>query len=184
MSPFYTANGDDGFTGLLGEGRIAKNAPRIEAIGTLDEATAAIGLARSLSKSDPVRSLLIHLQRDLYHIMAEVAATPENASRFRRIQEEQVEWLEQQTETISQSISIPKEFILPGDSPAGGALSLARAIVRRAERRVVALFHEGDIENLELVRYLNRLSSLLFLLELFEISLDKPDSPTLAKEVS
>lgn len=182
MSPFFTGNGDDGFTGLLGEGRIAKNAPRMEAIGTLDEASAAIGLARALSKSDRVQSLLIKIQRDLYHIMAEVAATPENASRFRSIQSQQVKWLEEQTEDVGKQVSIPQEFILPGDTPSSGSLSLARTIVRRAERRIVALLQEGEIENIDLVRYLNRLSSLLFILELFETSLEKPDSPTLARE--
>jgi cob(I)alamin adenosyltransferase len=93
-----------------------------------------------------------------------------------------VTWLEEQTDRISQFIEIPKEFIVPGDSPAGAAFALARTIVRRAERQTAALVHEGIVENQELLHYLNRLSSLCFVLELFENQAYGKDKPTLARE--
>jgi len=165
--PFYTSKGDDGTTGLLGEGRLPKFHPRMETLGALDESTATLGLARAAAREPRSGPVLLEAQRDLYRLMAEVAATPENAAQF-RFETGRVHWLEEQTEALSQLVEMPKEFILPGDSPAGAALSLARAVVRRAERRVVELFDRKEITNPDLQRYLNRLSSLLFVLELLE----------------
>ncbi len=165
---FYTTKGDDGTTSLLGEGRVTKYHARIEAVGTLDESTAALGLARAQCVDPRSGDIILEAQRDLYKIMAEVAATPENAERFRMIDSSRVTWLEEQTDAISEIVEMPKEFILPGDSLAGAALSLARAIVRRAERRVVELHDEQEVSNPDLQRYLNRLSSLCFVLELLE----------------
>jgi cob(I)alamin adenosyltransferase len=165
---FYTAKGDDGTTGLLGEGRVPKYHARMEALGALDEASAALGLARAQAAAAETPGILLEIQRDLYKFMAEVAATPANAERFRAIDKARVHWLEEQTEAVSRRVQAPREFILPGDTPGGAALSLARAVVRRAERRVVALFDNGEISNSDLQRYLNRLSSLCFVLELLE----------------
>ena len=100
--------------------------------------------------------------------MAEVAATPENADKFKGLDAARVTWLEEQADEIQRIVSIPKEFILPGDTPSGAALSMARAVVRRAERRVTELFTLEELTNIELLRYLNRLSSLCFVLELLE----------------
>jgi cob(I)alamin adenosyltransferase len=165
---FYTSKGDDGTTNLLGEGRVAKYHARIEAVGTLDESTAALGLARAQCLDSRSSPILLEAQRDLYKLMAEVAATPENAEKFRFIDEKRVTWLEERTDELSKLVEMPREFILPGDSLAGAALSLARAIIRRAERRVVELFDLNELSNPELQRYLNRLSSLCFVLELLE----------------
>ena len=165
---FYTSKGDDGTTNLLGEGRVAKYHARIEAVGTLDESTAALGLARAQCLDPLSAPILLETQRDLYKLMAEVAATPENAEKFHFIDESRVAWLEQRTDELSRIVEMPKEFILPGDSLAGAALSLARAIIRRAERRVVELFDLNELSNPDLQRYLNRLSSLCFVLELLE----------------
>lgn len=182
MTRFYTSQGDDGFTGLLGEGRVPKYDPRIEAVGAIDEATAALGMARAICKAEPTITTLLQVQRDLYGLMAETAADPEHAARFRTITAERVAWLEVQTDTVSGQVEVPKEFILPGDSAAGGALSLARTIVRRAERRMALLFHQGLVENGELLRYLNRLSSLCFVLELLENRAAGNQQITLAKK--
>lgn len=168
MSPFYTRTGDEGTTGLLGEGRVPKFDDRIEALGAVDEATAAIGLARASAQAPQTAHLLLEVQRDLYKLMAEVGATPENSAKFRTIGDNQVKWLEEQTDALEQITEMPREFILPGDVPASAALALARTIVRRAERRIVALFHVGQLENPSLLAYLNRLSSLIFMLELVE----------------
>jgi cob(I)alamin adenosyltransferase len=182
MVKFYTKTGDDGYTGLLGEGKLPKHDPRIEAVGTLDEASAALGFARSICQATQTNILLLKVQRDLYHMMAEVASTPENAARFRVIDSARVSWLEQQTDTLSETITLPKEFILPGDTAAGAALALARTIVRRSERRVAYLIHNELLENKELLRYLNRLSSLCFVLEFVENQAGGKDSTTLAKQ--
>lgn len=151
-------------------------------MGTLDEASAALGAARAFCRSEQAAAVLLAAQRDLYHIMAEVAATPENARRFRVIDAARVAWIEQQTDQISDMMTIPKEFILPGDSPAGGLLSLARTITRRAERRVTELLHMGDLDNYALLHYLNRLSALCFVLELLENQQAGKATPTLAKD--
>ncbi len=178
---FYTSKGDDGTTNLLGEGRVAKYHTRIEAVGTLDESTAALGLARAQCLDPRSSGILLEAQRDLYKLMAEVAATPENAEKFHFIDAARVTWLEKQTDALSKLVEMPKEFILPGDSLAGASLSLARAIIRRAERRVVELFDMREITNPDLQRYLNRLSSLCFVLELLE-NRAAGHKTTLAKE--
>jgi cob(I)alamin adenosyltransferase len=127
-----------------------------------------LGLARAQCLDKRSGPILLEAQRDLYKLMAEVAATPENAERFHFIDETRVKWLEEQTDALSKVVEMPREFILPGDSLAGAALSLARAIIRRAERRVVELHDEQKVINPDLQRYLNRLSSLCFVLELLE----------------
>ncbi len=164
---FYTRRGDDGTTGLLGKGRVPKHDARIEAIGTIDESSAAIGVARSFARDERCAPLLLDAQRDLYLLMAEVAAAPENAGEF-HFEAGRVEWVEKQIEVLSKVVQMPGEFIIPGDSTAGAALSLARTVVRRAERRVVELFDKKETTNPALQQYLNRLSSLLFVLELIE----------------
>jgi cob(I)alamin adenosyltransferase len=182
MTRFYTKKGDDGYTILLGKGRVPKYDPRIEALGAVDEANAAIALARTLSFSPQTSSLLMDVQKDLYHLMSEIAATPENVSHFRKINAERVKWLEHQIDEISLQVKIPDEFIIPGDSKAGAALDLARTIVRRAERQIARLLHSRKLENPELLHYMNRLSSLCFVLELLENQAAGSDHTTLAKE--
>lgn len=183
MSNFYTRTGDDGYTGLLGDERVPKYHPRTEAVGALDEASAALGMARAASRDARSQPLLLAVQRDLYGVMAEVSATQEAAARFRTINTDKVEWLEMQTDAISRKVEMPNEFIVPGDSTAGAALALARTIVRRAERQVAYLMHTHEIENEDLLRYLNRLSSLCFVLELLENQASGKASPTLAKDL-
>ncbi|RMF33542.1 MAG: cob(I)yrinic acid a,c-diamide adenosyltransferase [Chloroflexi bacterium] len=179
---FYTRTGDDGYTGLLGAERVPKYHPRPEAYGTVDEASAALGMARATATVERTRRVLLTVQRHLYHLMAELAATPEAAPRFRQIGDEQVAWLEETTDALTSAIALPREFVVPGESLAGAALDLARTIVRRAERRVARLVHEGQVENDALLRYLNRLSSLLFVLARYEDQQVSAGGVTLAKE--
>jgi len=182
MRSIYSRTGDDGYTGLLGEGRVPKFDARMEALGAVDEATAALGLARNLSNIVETREMILKIQRHLYEVMAETAAPPENAAVFRTIGAEQVAWLENEADALSQLVPVPREFIIPGDSLPGAYLDLARTIVRRAERRVSELLNRGDIVNVDLLRYLNRLSSLLFMLELRENQALGTERPTLAKD--
>jgi cob(I)alamin adenosyltransferase len=181
MTKFYTSTGDDGTSGLLGAGRVRKDAPRLEAIGTVDEANAALGLARAACQSPVSIEILVKIQRDLYSLMAEVAATQENAARFRKIDTERVAWVENQIETIERQVQPTREFIVPGDTHAGAALDLARTIIRRAERRVAGLYLDDELESQNLLRYLNRVSSLCFILELLENQVAGQEKPTLAK---
>jgi cob(I)alamin adenosyltransferase len=178
----YTRAGDDGYTGLLGEGRVAKYMPQPEAYGTVDEASAAIGVARAAAASAQTKQLLVAVQRDLYKLMAELAATQQTAAQFRSIDQAHVQWLEEQTDAVTALVELPREFVVPGDTLAGAYLDMARTIVRRAERVVVHLLHDGIIENVHLVRYLNRLSSLLFVLGLYETALAGASLVTLVKE--
>jgi len=181
MSSYFTRTGDDGYTGILGEGRVAKYDARPEMVGTLDEASAALGLARSLTADPWTADLILAMQRDLYHAMAEAAAEPDQAHRFRVIEAERVAWLEQQAQTIERTLPQVDGFVIPGDSPAAAALDLARTVVRRAERQVARMTHEGKLSNPELLRYLNRLSSLCFLLELRESRAAGREHPTMAR---
>jgi cob(I)alamin adenosyltransferase len=181
MTNYFTGTGDDGTTGLLGAERARKDSPRIEAVGTIDEANAALGVARASCGGILTSEILLAIQRDLYHIMAEVAATKENAARFRTIDSARIEWLESQISKFESQIEPTNEFVVPGDSLAGAYLDLARSIVRRAERRVTGLYLENELENSQILVYLNRLSSLCFVLELKENRHAGKDKPTLAK---
>ncbi len=180
---YYTTEGDDGTTGLLGKGRVKKYHPRPESYGDVDEAQAAMGVARALMQDAGAAAAVLQAQRDLYHLMAELAATKEAAPQFRRIDAARVAWLEEQTDTYGARLNLPPAFTISGDSLPGAALDLARTVVRRAERRVVRLLDEGYVENPELVRYLNRLSSLLYVLARYEDALSGQSAVTLAKEV-
>lgn len=184
MSNYYTRTGDQGTTGLLGDQRVSKNHPRLEAVGALDEANAALGMGRAFCPYPPVQQTLTTIQVDLYHLMAEVAATPEKASRFRVIDGERVRWLEVQAEAFGGQFEMPKDFILPGGSPGAAALDLARTIVRRAERQVSSLLQAKDLENPAILPYLNRLSSLCFILELWVILKAENQNLSLAKNIT
>jgi cob(I)alamin adenosyltransferase len=171
MTPFFTGKGDSGTTGFLGKGRLSKDSVRIEAVGSVDEATAALGLARGMTEIEEVRKIIITVQKKLYELMSELSADAETAEQFDKIDESDVEWLEKQIVWFENSIDMPREFIIPGESPASGALAVARTIVRRAERRVIALLNAGGITKEVLLAYLNRLSSLIFILEVYESSI-------------
>jgi cob(I)alamin adenosyltransferase len=179
--PWYTGSGDDGATSLLGDARVPKYHLQPQAFGTVDEASAALGLARAFSQIGEVQGVLLAAQRDLYHVMTELAATPETASRFPSLQQDRVEWLETQTDELGSRVAMPREFVVPGDTQAGACLDLARAIVRRAERVVVKLCDEGLCHNRAIVSYLNRLSSLCFVLARLEDQLGLQGPVTLAK---
>ena len=158
----YTGLGDDGTTDLLGA-RVAKDDPRIDALGSLDEASSAIGLARAMAADDRVREDLVAVQRDLYRIMAELAFTPEMRPAAYDFGADRIDWLEAETDALTVGLELPREFILPGESVPGAALDVARSVTRRGERQVVALAHAGHQVNPTILGYLNRLSSLLFI---------------------
>ena len=165
MAKVTTGTGDTGYTGLLGEQRVPKYDPRPDTFGTVDEATSALGLARAASTDPKVKDIIYQVQQELYLLMGELATPPENYEKMGlRMTIEHVQRLEQVEESIKQEVEIPNKFIIPGDSLDGAALDLARTIIRRAERMAVKLLHDGVIQNSEVVRYLNRLSDLIFIL--------------------
>lgn len=182
-SSFYTGRGDDGYTGLLGRDRVPKHDPRPEAYGTVDEAQAAMGLARASGCTPRNDEILLAIQRDLYPLMAELAAAGDDTSPFAgSITGGHVVQLETWIAEAESQVQMPKEFVVPGDSRAGAALHLARTVTRRAERRAVRLYHEGLLGNGLVARYLNRLSSLLFVLAILEDRRATGQEPTLASE--
>jgi cob(I)alamin adenosyltransferase len=163
----FTGKGDQGMTDLLGD-RVGKNDPRIALIGELDEVTSQVGLGRAVAASDRSGEWLIEVQRDLYKIMAELAFTDELRPAGYVLSEDRVARLEELTDALSAEVELPPHFILPGDTIAGAALDVGRAVARRAERSAVALADEGLLTNPQVLRYLNRLSSFLFMLARFE----------------
>lgn len=168
-------------TGLLGKDRIEKHSLHIETIGCLDEANAILGVVRSQTGNDLTRVTTLDLQNKLYQIMTEIAAVAENRDKFYRTEQDAVESLEEMIDRFAFLVEVPHKFIVPGDSKTGAFLSLARSVIRRAERRVSEMIEKGELENQFILAFLNRLSSLCFVMELFENSLENPGSPTLAE---
>ena len=175
-----TTRGDDGTTGLLfGGGRISKDDPRAEAYGTIDEAVAALGVARAqlevqgrLGTLTPafgdLDEVILRLQRELFVAAAELAT---NRAAWDRLEDGQtrvsafmVEELERMLLESEHRLELPREFVVPGETPTSAALELARTIVRRAERRAVSLERAGLVPGPHLLPYLNRLADLLWIL--------------------
>jgi cob(I)alamin adenosyltransferase len=181
MPNYYSGKGDDGSTGLLGSERVPKYHLRPTAFGTVDEASAALGLSRATACSEETISVIFHVQKDLYAIMVELAAVTEEQEKFQRLEASRLTWIEEQLESFGKRVNMPNEFILPGDSTPAAALDLARTVVRRAERQVVRLDHESALSNPTILPYLNRLSSLCFVLSLWENEIAGVEKPTIAK---
>jgi cob(I)alamin adenosyltransferase len=179
-SAVATRKGDDGSTGLLyGGTRIEKDDLRTEAYGTIDEAVAALGMARAqLGLKDrlgvlsvafgELPDLILRIQRELFVAAAELATNPEAWDRLEddrtRVSSAMVEGVEQMLRDLEAHITMPREFVVPGETPTSAALEVARTVLRRAERRAVTLGREGLIPGTYLLPYLNRLADLLWVL--------------------
>jgi cob(I)alamin adenosyltransferase len=175
-----TGRGDDGTTGLLyGGPRIGKDDPRTEAYGTVDEAVAALGLARAELRAKEavgvlspalaeIEDVVLRLQRDLFVVGAELATTPVARDRLvdgkTRVSAGMVEALTDLVVVLERRIEMPLEFVVPGETRLSAALELARTLIRRAERRAVALRREGLAPGDHVVPYLNRLADLVWVL--------------------
>ncbi len=164
----YTRGGDDGTTGLLYGGRVDKSGPRTEAYGTTDEAVAALGMARVFIADSLLADLVLRLQRDLFVVGAELATATENSHKLRpgttKVTAEMVDGLEEVIDDYVARIRMPEEFIVPGESRGSSFLDFARTVIRRAERQTVAMDRAGLLSDGEVVRYLNRLADLVFVL--------------------
>ncbi|HUQ43808.1 MAG TPA: cob(I)yrinic acid a,c-diamide adenosyltransferase [Candidatus Limnocylindria bacterium] len=175
-----TTRGDDGTTGLLyGGARISKDDARTEAYGTIDEAVAALGIARAnLGVKRKVGTLgpslgglapmILRFQRELFVVGAELATNPDAWDRLQdgvtRVSETMLRDVERDLVELESHIEMPKEFVVPGETPTSAALELARTILRRAERRAVGLQREGLVPGPHLIPYLNRLADLVWVL--------------------
>jgi cob(I)alamin adenosyltransferase len=175
-----TTKGDDGTTGLLyGGPRVSKDDPRTEAYGTVDEAVAALGLARANlgakrrvgtlpANLGGLGELILRLQRELFVVGAELATTPEAWNRLEdgrtRVSRAMVEDLERILVELERNIEMPREFVVPGETVTSAALEVARTVLRRAERRAVTLRAAGLVPGEYLVPYLNRLADLVWVL--------------------
>lgn len=164
---FYTRKGDTGYTDLLGD-RVPKYHARPETYGTIDEATSFLGMARATATTERTKEIILQVQRDLYMMMAELAFAPDMEQHKFEMTQEHVDWVEKETDQLAGEVELPPHFIIPGDTLSGATLDSARGVIRRAERLAVRLFHDEEIKNEELISYLNRLSSLLFILARFE----------------
>ena len=179
-SAVATGRGDDGTTGLLfGGERIAKDDPRAEAYGTIDEAVAALGLARAeLGIKDQygvlspalggLGELILRLQRELFVVAAELATNPDAREKGQdgttRVSRAMVDGLDELLRETEAHVELPREFVVPGETRTSAALELARTLVRRAERRAVTLRTAGLSPAGQVLPYLNRLADLLWIL--------------------
>ena len=178
MTRIYTRKGDDGTTSLWYGGRVAKNDARTEAYGSIDEAGAALGAARSLCGPDDgeLAADILRLQRELFVAGAELATAPEAEGRLQegisRIDDGMVEALEPVIDRYMDRVDLPPKFVITGGTTLSAQLDVARTVIRRAERRVVALRDGGELASDAVLRYLNRASDLAFAMARFA---DVPD---------
>ena len=166
LNKIYTRTGDSGETGLADGSRIAKDHPRAQAIGDVDEANSAIGVALLHVRDAPHRSMLVAIQNELFDLGADLATPGEDfapGETVLRIVQSQIDRLEREIDEMNEHLEPLRSFILPGGSTGAAHLHLARAIVRRAERKAVAAGREAKLNPLALI-YLNRLSDHLFVL--------------------
>lgn len=168
LNKIYTRTGDDGTTGLVDGSRTAKHSARIAAIGTVDEANSAIGLAICAVESDAYRSLLTRIQNDMFDLGADLATPAENgdfspSEMVLRIAPAQADWLEGEIDKLNEALEPLTSFVLPGGSEAAARTHVARASTRAAERAMTELAGETAL-NPAALAYVNRLSDLLFVL--------------------
>ncbi len=168
----YTKKGDDGSTGLLYGGRVDKDDARTDVYGTIDEVVSALGLARAGGLVNAVEAIVVRLQREMFVVGAQLATSEENQGKLQdgisRVTSAMTEQLETDIDRLTAEHPLPQEFVLPGETLSSAGLDLARSTVRRAERKTVALKREGVLHDDEVLRYLNRVSDLLFVLARFE----------------
>lgn len=168
----YTKTGDTGETGLLFGGRVSKSDIRCEAYGTIDEAVSTLGLARSLSKNQYVIKIIKNIQQELFIVGSELAtdiSKYENLKKnFKVVTHDMVLNLEKMIDSIGEAVELPRAFVIPGASSASSALDIARSILRRAERIVVKIKEDYTLLNPAVLKYLNRLEDLLFMLARYE----------------
>lgn len=178
--PIYTKTGDDGSTGMLFGGRISKTNPRVEAYGTIDEAVAALGIARAATTDDRMARVIFDLQRELFVAGADLAANDRlrdnQVEGVTRITREMTAALERRIDELIAEEPLRPVFVVPGSNLESAAIDLARTILRRAERRLVAAIEQGTISAPVVLAYLNRASDLLYVVARRVAGPDEPAS--------
>jgi cob(I)alamin adenosyltransferase len=175
MAIKFSKKGDGGFTSLRGGQRVPKSGPRPDAYGTLDEASSALGMARASARKSGTGEIILNIQKDLLLLGAELATESQDLAKFGcQIKTRHVDQLERCLDELQAKVPLKSEFIYPGDALSGAAIDLARTIIRRAERKAAGLFHQKVISNPEVLRYLNRLADLLFVLARYEENSSPP----------
>src|SRR5438309_5787484 len=163
-----TKTGDGGETGLLYGGRVSKTDPRTEAYGAVDEAISALGAARRLSTDRERHAIVLRIQSELFTVGAELATDPAEYDKLQQhfmvVTPDFTKRVETEIAELERRITLPDAFVIPGGTAAGAALDVARTVTRRAERRIVGLQQTGQLKSPEVMRYVNRLSDLLFML--------------------
>ena len=168
----YTTTGDEGETSLFGGKRVAKDALRIESYGTVDELNSSLGVVRSLKPAQEIDAVVVQVQNELFVLGADLATPNEKQTKnVVRLGKTHVSHLESVIDSLDKKLKPLSSFILPGGSPVAAHLHLARTICRRAERFVVRLAREETIDPF-CIKYLNRLSDLLFVLARYANQLD------------
>ena len=173
MTRIYTKKGDDGTTSLWYGGRVGKQDARTEAYGAVDEAGSALGVARALCEGGDaeVAEDVLRVQRELFVAGAELATAPEAGERLEdgvsRITDEMVDALDGMIDRYMDRVSLPPKFVIPGGTRLSAQLDVARAVLRRAERRTVALRDEQGLASEAVLRYLNRASDLVYAMARF-----------------
>jgi cob(I)alamin adenosyltransferase len=161
-TPVTTRRGDGGYTSLWGGDEVAKHDPRVDAYGTVDEATAVLGQARLSTRHAEVRRHLVSLQLDLFRLTSELAAGRAKAGEH-AIETKHVSGLEARIFEVRDTLDLPAKFVVSA-TPTAATLDVARTVIRRAERLVARLLHDGLVDNPETLRLLNRASDLAFVL--------------------
>lgn len=180
MTRIYTKKGDDGTTSLWYGGRVAKSDARTDSYGTLDEASSSLGVARSLCDADQAELAadILRLQDGLFIAGAELATAPEAAERLvdgvSRVTPEMAAELEALIDRYMDRVDLPPKFVIPGGTQLSAQLDVARTIIRRAERRTVALAIDGGLASDEILRFLNRASDAAFAMARFADT-DEPE---------
>jgi len=167
----FNKKGDGGETSLLYGTRTAKSDPRCEAYGTVDETVSLLGLAKNFCQPE-VRGLVTSLQRELFIIGAELATPLQRyndlSAKGKTVKPEMVQRLEDLIDEFEAKVDMPREFVIPGACVSSATLDIARAVIRRAERRAVTLKNEGQLTNEKVLEYLNRLADLIFTLARYQ----------------
>jgi cob(I)alamin adenosyltransferase len=169
MGSIVTRTGDAGMTGLMYNRRVAKNHPRVEAYGSVDELNAALGMARALSRAPYLAENLLEIQKSLVVLMGELATGIEDLERYvgdgyHLVTSDHVAAMDARVRSLEEQKISFDGWATPGATPCAAALDVARTTCRRAERRVVALHDAGQLRNVDILVYLNRLSDLLWLM--------------------
>jgi len=165
----FTGKGDYGASGLIGKGRFLKSNRLFEALGSIEELSSFLGICKQSITEKSICQDIVTIQKALYRLMSDISYLDTNNENRLYLQTGDLETLERRIHDLSAGLVVPNHFIIPGDTPVSALVDYSRTLARKAERRVVQLFNKKEPKNTVILPYLNRLSSYLFVLELYLI---------------